>query len=200
MPSTSLSYGLRPVNALGGRAYVGSTRLISIVSGYAVSIQTGDPVVLVAAGTIQRMNATTTATTATSTAAGNGWMGVFVGCQYTDATMGWGARQTFVAGTVATDIMAMIVDDPDALFQISANGTLAQSTLGANAGVIQTVAGAGTYKPSGLQLDISSVNTTNTLPLRIVDFATGPKNAVGDTYTEVLVRINLHAQRAIAGI
>jgi hypothetical protein len=188
------------VNLLGGRNYAGATRLISIASGYAVNIQYGDPVVLVAAGTIERMNATTTATTVTNTGGTAGFAGVFVGCQYTDATTGFITRQTYVSGTVATDIMAMVVDDPDALFQLQANGTLAQASLGANAAIIQTVAGAGTYMPSGLQLQISSVATTATLPVRIVDFVNAPGSTIGDAFTDVIVRINTHFQRQTSGI
>jgi len=200
MATTSTPYGLKPVNLLGGQSYAGSVRLISIASGYAVNIQVGDPVVIVAAGTIERMNATTTATTVTSTGGTAGFAGVFVGCQYTDATTGFTTRQTYVAGTVAADIMAMVVDDPDALFQLQANGTLAQATLGANAALIQTTAGAGTYMPSGLQLQISSVATTATLPIRIVDFVNAPGSTVGDAFTDVIVRINIHFQRQTTGI
>lgn len=200
MASTSTPYGLRAVNLLGGQSYAGSVRLISIAASYNVSIQVGDPVVIVAAGTIERMNATTTATTVTNTGGTNGFAGVFVGCQYTDATTGFTTRQTYVAGNTATDIMAFVVDDPDALFQLQANGTLAQATLGANAAIIQTVAGAGTYMPSGLQLQISSVATTATLPVRIVDFVNAPGSTIGDAFTDVIVRINTHAQRQTTGI
>lgn len=200
MATTSTPYGLKPVNLLGGKSYAGSVRQISIASGYAVSIQVGDPVVIVAAGTIERMNATTTATTVTSTGGTAGFAGVFMGCQYTDATTGFTTRQTYVAGTVAADIMAMVVDDPDALFQLQANGTLAQATLGSNAALIQTTAGVSTYMPSGLQLQISSVATTATLPIRIVDFVNAPGSTVGDAFTDVIVRINIHFQRQTTGI
>jgi len=123
-----------------------------------------------------------------------------MGCQYTDATTGFTTRQTYVAGTVAADIMAMVVDDPDALFQLQANGTLAQATLGSNAALIQTTAGVSTYMPSGLQLQISSVATTATLPIRIVDFVNAPGSTVGDAFTDVIVRINIHFQRQTTGI
>ena len=32
-------------------------------------------------------------------------------------------------------------------------------------------------------------NTTNTLPLKIIDFVDGPDSAVGDAYTDVLVTV-----------
>ena len=194
MATTSAPYGLRPVNLLGGQSFAGSTRLYAIPSGLAVSIQTGDPVIITntgsARGTITRMNTTTTATTITSTGGGFGYVGVFAGCTYTDPVFGKIFRQTYVSGTVASDIQAYVVDDPDQVFQIQADEALAQTALGCNASLIQTVAGSSGYVASGLGLDASSIGTANTLPVRIVDFVT-----IGDSFTDVLVRINTHFHR-----
>jgi len=113
MALTSAPYGLVPINLLGGQGFAGSTRLYSIPSGYAVNIQTGDPVIITntgsTRGTIARMNATATATTVTSTGGGFGFVGVFVGCTYTDPVFGKIFRQTYVSGTVASDIQAYVV-------------------------------------------------------------------------------------------
>jgi hypothetical protein len=194
MAATSAPYGLAPINLLGGQGFTGSTRLYAIPSGYAVNIQNGDPVIITntgsTRGTIARMNGTTTATTVTSTGGGFGFVGVFVGCTYTDPVFGKVFRQTYPANTVAPDIQAYVVDDPDALFQVQANGSLTQTALGCNAALIQTVAGSSGYQTSGLSLQASSVATTNTLPLRIVDFVTN-----GDAFTDVVVRINTHFHR-----
>lgn len=194
MATTSAPYGLRPINLLGGQGFAGSTRLYAIPSGYAVNIQYGDPVIITntgsTRGTIARMNATTTATTVTSTGGGFGFVGVFLGCTYTDPVFGKIFRQTYVASTVASDIQAYVADDPDTLFQIQADGSLTQTALGCNASLIQTVAGSSGYVASGLALQASSVATTNTLPLRIVDYVT-----VGDAFTDVVVRINTHFHR-----
>ena len=194
MALTSAPYGLRPVNLLGGQSFAGATRLYAIPSGYAVSIQTGDPVIVTntgsTRGTVARMNATTTATTVTSTGGGFGFVGVFMGCTYTDPVFGKIFRQTYVAGTVASDIQAYVADDPDQVFQIQADGQINQTALGCNASLIQTVAGSSGYQTSGLCLQASSVATTNTLPLRIVDHVT-----IGDAFTDVLVRINTHFHR-----
>ena len=194
MATTSAPYGIRPVNRLGAQSFAGATRLYAIPSGYAVSIQTGDPVIVTntgsTRGTVARMNATTTATTITSTGGGFGFVGVFMGCTYTDPVFGKIFRQTYPAGTVASDIQAYVADDPDQVFQIQADEALNQTALGCNASLIQTVAGSSGYVASGLGLDASSIATANTLPLRIVDFVT-----IGDAFTDVLVRINTHFHR-----
>lgn len=200
MASTSSPYGLRPLNLLGGQGFAGSTRLYAIPASYAVSIQYGDPVIITntgsTRGTLARFNATTTATTVTSTGGGFGFVGVFVGCTYTDPVYGKVFSQNYVAGNTATDIQAYVVDDPDALFQVQADDTLAQTALGCNASLIQTVAGSSSNnKVSGVGLDASSVATTNTLPVRIVDFVNSTTSQIGDAYTDVIVRINTHFHR-----
>jgi hypothetical protein len=41
-----------------------------------------------------------------------------------------------------------------------------------------------------MPVDGSSIATTNTLPLRIIDFVDGPTSAVGDEFTDVIVKFN----------
>jgi hypothetical protein len=200
MAATLAPYGLRPINLLGGQGYAGSTRLYAIPASYSVSIQYGDPVIITNTGSsrgyLARFNATTTATTVTSTGGGFGFVGVFVGCTFTDPTYGKVFRQNYSSGNTASDIQGYVVDDPDALFQIQADDTLAQTALGCNAALIQTVAGnSGANINSGVALDASSIATTNTLPVRIVDFVNSTTSSIGDAYTDVIVRINTHFHR-----
>lgn len=200
MASTSSPYGLRPINLLGGQAFAGSTRLYAIPASYAVSIQFGDPVIITNTGAtrgyLARFNATTSAGTITSTGGGFGYVGVFVGCTFTDPTYGKVFRQNYTAGNTATDIQAYVVDDPDALFQVQADDTLGQTALGCNAALIQTVAGnSGANINSGVGLDASSIATGAGLPVRIVDFVNSTTSQIGDAFTDVIVRINTHFHR-----
>jgi hypothetical protein len=204
MASTNSPYGLRPINLLGGQSYAGSTRKYAISPGYATNIQYGDPVLIINTGsvaaalrgTLGRFNTTTTATTVTNTGGGFGFVGVFVGVTFTDPVYGAVFRQNYAAGNTATDIMAYVVDDPDALFQVQANGQLNQTALGCNAALIQTIAGnSGANINSGVGLDASSIGTANTLPVRIVDFVNSTTSQIGDAYTDVIVRINTHFHR-----
>ena len=43
-------------------------------------------------------------------------------------------------------------------------------------------------------VDISTVATTATLPVKIIGFVDGPDSAVGDAYTDVLVMFNVGHQ------
>lgn len=202
MASTSSPYGLDPINLLGGQGFAGSTRLYPIAANYNVAIQAGDPVVFVTSGatrgTIQRFSSTTTAGTATASAT---ILGVFVGVTYTDPVLGKTFRQNYTGSINLPDLQAYVVDDPDALFRVQANGTLAGTRRGCNAALIQTVAGStGINTTSGVGLQAASVADTATLPLRIVDFVDGPTSAVGDAFTDVIVRINTHFHRQTTGV
>ena len=195
MAAVLAPYGFRPINLLGGQSYAGSTRLYQIPASYAVNIQFGDAVIITnggaTRGTLARFNATTTAGTSTATGGGYGYVGVFVGCTYTDPTYGLVNRQTYQAGNTATDIRGYVVDDPDALFQMQADGSLAQTALGVNFGLIQTVAGSSGYFNSGVALQANTNASSNLLPVTVVDFVT-----IGDAFTDVIVRINTHFHRS----
>jgi hypothetical protein len=202
MASTNSPYGLRPINLLGGQGFAGSTRLYAILSGYSVAIQYGDPVILFAGGSgvggvVRRFSATTTATTATNSAT---LLGVFVGCSYTDPVYGKVFRQNYPGSITASDLQAYVVDDPDTLFQAQFNGSAAQYYLGSNCGLIQTVAGSTSANiNSGVSLNLSTATDTATLPIRVVDFVNSTTSTVGDSFTDVIVRINTHFMRTTTG-
>jgi hypothetical protein len=159
------------------------TRQYKIASGYATSIFAGDAVKLVTGGTVERDTFDAAMTP----------IGVFMGCSYTDATLGKVFRQYFPASTAADDIMAYVVDATDVLFKaaVVSSGTtigdLALTDLGANvAGVDNT----GDTASGNSRCAISDTSaTTNTLPFRIVGLVEETKNASGG-YTEAYVKWN----------
>lgn len=193
MAASAKPFGLRPINLLGGQANSGSIRLYKIASGYATGIFYGDLVSLLASsGTIQKETGTTTATP----------VGVFMGCEYMSATQGLLNRNQWTASTAVptgTTAWAYVCDDPDMLFEIQANGSLNQNCIGTNAAVVQG-AGSTATGMSGVSLNAGSIATTATLPLRIVDWVKRPDNALGDAFTNVIVRINTHFNRTALGI
>ena len=191
MANTAAPYGLRPVNLLGGRQFAGSVRQYKIASGYNTSIFYGDLVKFAIGGTMVKETGTTTATP----------VGVFLGVEYTDPSSKqlW-HRNMWTAGTVAADAMAYVLDDPDALFEIQADGSLDQNCLGTNAAIVQG-SGNSTTGMSAVALDADTIDKTNTLPLRIVDYVRKQGfSELGDDYTDVIVRINTHFNRAPLGM
>lgn len=186
MATTATPYGLRPRNLIGGQGYAGSTRNIPIASGYAVAIGYGDIVQIATDGTIQKV--TTLGTNASQFPAGT--VGVFMGCSYTDPNLKYKLfNQQWPAGTVAADAVAVVVDDPDVIFMIQANGPMAQATLGGNYGVVQGPVNTTTGN-STVSLATGTAGTGATIALRVVGFVDAPGSSVGDAFTDVLVKFN----------
>lgn len=193
MSATAKPYGFRPINLLGGQQNSGGFRLYKIASGYATGIFYGDLVEFVAsAGTIQKSTGTTAVTP----------VGVFMGVEYMSAAQGllqrnqWTASTTVPTGTTA---WAYVADDPDMLFELQASATLGQNAIGTNAAIVQG-AGSTATGISGVTLNAATIATTATLPVRIVDYVRRPGSALGDSFTDVIVRLNTHFNRAVLGI
>jgi len=187
MATTAAPYGLKAVNLVGGQPYAGSTRLVKIASGYASNIYNGSVVSVVAAGTVEIVNEV--GTNASPFPAGT--LGVFVGCSYTDPnTKQKLFSQYWPTGTVASDAVAYVIDDPDVVFQIQADDTLAQSALGINIPVVNPTAGSTTTGNSTMAADASAIDVTDTIAFKIVDFVVSTTSSVGDAKTDVLVKFN----------
>lgn len=185
MATVATPTGAEPIGTLSASgSYTGKIRHIKIASGYAANIFYGDFVKLVNTGTVEKDTGTTALTP----------VGVFVGAAYTDpSTKQLTFSQMWPTGTVAADAVAYVVDDPNVLMQMQADEAIAQTGLGNNVAVVQT-AGSTDIGRSKNAVDGSTIATTNTLPLRIVDFVSGPDSAVGDTYTDVIVKFNVGHQ------
>ncbi len=185
-PTVDAPYGLVPVNLIGGQPYAGSTRQMKIASNYGTNIFNGDVVVRAADGTIQKE-------TGTATVTATGVIGVFVGCTYTDPNTEQKVfKQYYPASTVASDIQAYVVDDPDACFKVAvvSSGTTIAGTgytsIGSNAALVQN---SGSTTTGNSKVAINGIATTLSLPMRIVDVVEETTDTSGN-YTEVIVKWN----------
>jgi len=184
-PTVSGPYGLIPINLIGGQVFASATRSIPIGSGSATSIFFGDVVKLNSSGTLDKDTGTNSATP----------VGVFLGCSYTDPTYGKTFRQFYTANTVASDIVALVQDDPDALYKVAVVssgttiGTVTRANVGENAVLVQN-AGNTTNGDSRVAIS-ATTGTTSTFPIRIIDVIpeTSPAGFPG-SYTEVVVKWN----------
>jgi hypothetical protein len=121
-------------------------------------------------------------------------IGVFMGCSYTDPnTNQLTFSQYYPASTVASDIDAYVLNDPFVEMRMQGDATLAQTALGNNAAVVQT-AGSTSIGRSKNAFDSSTIATTNTLPVKLIEFVKGPDSTVGDSYTDVIVMFNVGHQ------
>lgn len=171
MANTQAAFGFRHIGYIGGSSpdYQLSTGVIA--SAYATKIFRGDPVILNAStGKIEQATNASATTYATTLA------GVFDGCMYTPVggTPQW--SPFWPAGGASVDAVAYFIDSPNALFLAAAlNTSITQARVGEN---VSFVTGTGNTATgySGATVDQSSLNTTLTLPFRIVAPVTNAGN------------------------
>lgn len=205
MASTASPYGLKAVNHIGGTPYAGSTRLLPIASGYGVNIFNGSIVSIVAAGTIEIVVTTGNGGAGDAAAFPAGTIGVFVGCTYSDPVTGnLTFSQYWPSGTVASDAQAYIVDDPDVVFMAQADAAVTAVDLGQNThlAAIQATGTGNTTTGNSTSAVTATTATTAAFAFRIVDFVDSPTSAVGDDFTDLLVKFNagVHSYNNSTGI
>ena len=188
-PTVDKPYGFQPINRIGGNPYAGSTRLVPVDSG---AVFDGDLVELLASGKCKVVADGDAAPQA---------LGVCVGGQYTNS-MGQTVQAQYVPSG-ATNAVAYVVDDPTALFKVAvvSSGTtiatLGRAAVGQNTSVVLN-SGSTTTGNSAQAID-DTTNTTNTLPIRIIDVV--PETATGsDAFVEMIVKINTHSYNNTTGI
>ena len=197
-PTVSAPYGLKPINLIGGQVFAGQTRLRRIATSYTTNIFFGDPVKIVADGTIERANNT-------NSAPNEGFAGVFMGCNYVSAATKqptWSQYWPGVAVVSGTVIQAYIADDPDQLFQVvgcSSTTTVDYTTnafqytaIGCNVALIDNSGDVNTGD-SRQAVGTTTETTTQTLPLRIVDVVPDTAFVISSTtyFPEVIVKWNM---------
>lgn len=182
MSATAFPFGVRPVYHPTGLVRPAT---FTIASGYATSIFKDDPVILNTNGTI---------TVGTAAAA---LLGTFAGCEYTDATGKpnysnfYPAGQTIQAGSVIT---CYVVTGDETVFEVQAQGSLTQSSVGDEADIVYT-AGSTATGLSGVALSTVLAGAGLQKQWRIIGFGQDPDNAAGDAFTVVRVVLSQNQLR-----
>jgi hypothetical protein len=201
-PTIDKTYGFKPVNRLDGLPYAGAIRQIPIAPAYATAILNGDTVKVDTNGYI----------VAASTTNSGAIVGVLVGCSYINSMSQPTYGQAYPAATSTSTNMAMafVVDDPSAVFRVCATvggsttpTAYSRSIVGSNVSLVANV-GSTTTGDSYYGIDGSTADTTNTLPVRVVDVipdtATGPATTAATTYYEFLVKFNTAQYNSTTGV
>jgi hypothetical protein len=194
MSSTNAPFGLRPAFHPSGldraTALANGIQAVStsgnVSAGYATNILKGQPVKMNTGGYI------------VVAAAGDAFLGAFAGVEWTDATGRrrvsnfWPANESFTVGSV----VAYFYQDPNIVYEIQSDGTLAQTSIGDEADLSNTTAGSTTTGLSQATLSTTLVGSGNSAQMRIIDIAPYADNAWGDDY--VIVRATI-AEYQFAG-
>lgn len=182
MNGVNAPFGFKALRTQSGAPISEALNQYNIASGYANNIFTGDPVTVLADGTIG------------IGVAGSACLGIFMGCKY-QLPAPQANGQSFVfspywpTGTVVktgTTVEAMILDSPDIVFAIQesdaagAAGTplaLADRNLNIN---FRIGAGNTATGQSTTTINNASEAVTATLNVKILDIAPYPNNPVGN--------------------
>lgn len=192
MANQDAAFGLKPNSKLGSNVNSEGTTEYSIASGASGNIFSGDPVKMMNTGTIL------------VAAAGDQLLGVFRGCRYTNSSGEVIYSSYWPNGTVSSDAVAFVVDDPNALFEVqsAATGSVVQTVVGNNADIVYA-AGSTTDGQSGVE--ISGTTAATSAQLRIVGFSGDPENNTLGTGSQsanvnMIVKINEHFYAQVTGV
>ena len=194
MSSTSAPFGFRPSFHNSGNM---RAKAYTIATGYAANIFMGDPVKMTDAGTIQLG---TSDGTRTGTVDGISLLGIFQGCEYTDSLGKPTISNFWPTGTSATQVVAYVLDDPEALFDVqyanpgTAGTDTVQTAVGEECDWTPTAAGGSTS--TGLSSTSLTVIQATSGQFQITRFAAFPNDSLTDAYVTATVRINEHQYKA----
>lgn len=192
MSNQNAPFGLKPSSKLGSNYNSEGVTEYKIASGASGNIFSGDLVKMANTGTIL------------VAAAGDQALGVFRGCQYTDSSGDVIYSPYWPDGTVTSDAVAFVVDDPDALFEVqsAATGSVVQTVVGNNADIVYT---SGSTITGISAVEISGTTAATSAQLRIVGVSTDPDNSTLGTGSasanvNLIVKINEHFYAQTTGV
>ena len=200
MANINGALGIRPIAKVGANSNstgVSSYTQYEVASDDSTAIYQGSPVIPLSTGYIALVGA----------AAGGsvGLLGAFMGCKYVSSTTGKPTWSNYWPGSGANTshpVEAFVADDPMQLFVIGTDATwtskaTARAAVFANAAFASGTSGSTTTGMSSATLGVSTINTTNTLNLRIMGWEDDPANqdfsAAG---IGAIVRLNNHFNSA----
>jgi hypothetical protein len=187
MANVTEKFGLRPSRQLNGSPFINAQNRYRVASNNSTSIYQGDVVIPFDSGNVGRAIANTSTPV----------VGVFNGCFYTDPTTQKPTWKNYLPGsTVASDIIAFVIDGPDTVFEINADGVFAVADIFKNFSISNETGNTKTGI-SNVQLDVSESGTASTFLVQAIDISGDVLNSdVAVSNANVLVRINNHFYRS----
>ena len=187
MANVTERFGLRPSRQLNGSPFINAQNRYRVAADNSTNVFQGDVVKPFASGTIGRAIANTSTPV----------VGVFNGCFYTDPTTQKPTFKNFLPSSInASDLVAFVIDAPDTVFEVNANGVFGVADIFKNFS-INNVTGNTTTGISLVQLDVANSGTDSTFLVQAIDISGDVFNSdVTVSNANILVRINNHAYKA----
>jgi len=203
MPNANIPRGIMPVRYRSGAMYNGAANIYNVPASFATALFIGDPVI----GVTNTSDANGIPNVTIATAGGGAFiLGAVVGFVAAGEPPVARTRDMSVFRAASTQSYVLVADDPDLLFEVQEDSVGGNMVMGAGGRNADLIAGTGNQNTgySGWMLDSSTLNTTNTLQMRVMrpversdnDLATSPTA----TNAKWLVSINLHSVRNLTGV
>lgn len=195
MANTNTPFGFRQYSGTGSAP---TYEQVAVQIVYNASpIFFGDPVINDANGYVTVGAAASTEVTGTIA-------GIFVGCKYLSTSQKRTVWSNYWPGSDASSaVEAYVVNDPNAKFVAQSDATgVAFADINANIGFAIGTGNSATGI-SGAYLDTSTLNTTNTLPFRVVALVQNPPGSAGTdagAYNWAVVAFNNVSTKQLTGI
>ena len=188
MANQDAAFGLKAIGKVGQNRDNQGLSEYSIAAS-ATAIYQGDPVEMLATGTI-----------GVAAAGDTLLLGPLTGVFYTDAST---SKPTWAnhlnASNTATDIVGFVHDDPYERFEIQSDAALTAAEVGMNADIVYAAGSTPNYI-SKVELDHSDLKTA-TAQLRVIGISKDPKNnEAGAVDVNAVVIINEHFLKGTVGI
>lgn len=186
MSSSAAPFGLRPVGDAFNRSNGGNNpryNAAGIADGYTASLYQGTPVKMATTGVIQAVGST------------EAFVGAFGAAAYTPSGQAptiskfWPASTALATSTTAN---TWYYDDPGMMYEVQANGSLAQSSIGDQANLVNPGSGNTTTGLSSASMSSTLAAAGTQAQLRILGLVLDPDNAWGDSFTKVQVQVAYH--------
>ena len=195
MANTNAPFGFSQYSGTGSAP---TYEQVPVVIAYnASAIFFGDPVEPDGSGTVVRGDGTTGAA---------GIAGIFVGCQYLSVSQKRTVWSNYWPGSdVASNqtVIGYIINDPNAKFLVQVGTTgLTQAEVNSNIGY-DIGTGNTANGLSGAFVTEASLNTTSTLPFRVISIVTQPPGSAGTeagAYNRVIVAFNNVSTKALTAV
>jgi hypothetical protein len=135
MANVDSAFGFRPIRRLDGAAWTGNHTTRRMLTN-ATALNRGDMVQALPSGYVQAM---------TAAVADHSALGIFVGCHYLAASLGYPIWSNYWPGAGAVgEVDAFIIDDPNVVFEVQATAgpiLLADVGMTANPTVVASTTG-----------------------------------------------------------
>jgi len=188
MANVDAAYGAKPFAYLSGAPWNGQVRRYVVLAANTTAVGIGDFVVLDSEDSdTYPQYAAVLAATASSEAI----VGVAVGFEANPANLNIEGRYRSASATTK-DRIVMVVDDPDVLFTMNADGAVSADLIGSLGNPTYTTPNT-TTGVSTMELDASEFGTDVNDQLRLMGFVDSPDNDTTLIGAECIVKINHHA-------